>query len=268
MVRLGRLVRFSVNPFLDADEIGANAYTARPAGAGLAVFLELGVALAGPVDPATGFLVNVTDIDRAARRRAVPIFADHVRRAFARGEHVGLHRLAALLAAVREALAGEFGNARLSTLSLKLNPSRELTMNADDPGTILFSEKFEFAAMHKLWNDSFSEQRNIEVFGKCANPTGHGHNYIVEVTVAAPAAEGVEIGRFERTVDAELIRLVDHKNLNLDVPEFGGHNPTVENLATFAWSRLAGRFDPAHLHAVTVWESDRTYCTYHGPNPS
>jgi len=67
---------------------------------------------------------------------------------------------------------------------------------------VYFSEKFEFAAMHKLWNDDFSEERESRVFGKCANPAGHGHNYIVEVTIKMPARKnGFQISDFERVVD-------------------------------------------------------------------
>ena len=128
-----------------------------------------------------------------------------------------------------------------------------------------FSEKFEFAAMHRLWNDKFSEQQNLETFGKCANPTGHGHNYIVEVTVKR-TAEGATgwTGGFEKVVEAEFISAVDHKNLNADVPEFGDKNPTVENIAAFGWEQLAGKFEAAELSSITVWETDRTYCTYCG----
>ena len=129
---------------------------------------------------------------------------------------------------------------------------------------VYFSEKFEFAATHKLWNDDFSEQRNFEVFGKCANPTGHGHNYVVEVTIRRPSGEDFCIGDFEGIVDDQLIKNVDHKNLNVDVEQFKTTNPTVENIAAFAWSRLVGKFDQAALHCVTLWETDRTYCSYYG----
>jgi len=266
MVHLGRCVRFSINPFLDEDAPGFNTYASRPPGEGLAVFLELAVELVGPVDPATGFLVNVTDIDKAVQVTTVPVFARRLREYYRAGRHVSLGGLADMLHAAQERLAEVFPSAAVSRLSLALNPFRKIAMNATDSGTIYFSEKFEFAAMHKLWNDSFSEAENLERFGKCANPTGHGHNYIVEVTIESPAdGPGVKIGEFERVVDAELIQVVDHKNLNLDVPAFGEKNPTVENLAVFAWDRLVGKFDPARLHGITVWESDRTYCTYHGP---
>lgn len=265
MVHLGRQVRFSVNPFLDSDRPGANAYASKPCGEGLALFLELTVEIVGPVHAETGFIVNVTDIDEAARALAVPAIAERIRTRYREASPIGLDAVAAMLAAVGERLAGRFGDARVDRLILKLNPNREIAMEANEPGALYFSERYEFAAMHTLWNDTFSDKQNFAVFGKCANPTGHGHNYVVEITVATRGgAKGFQVGRFQETVDTELIEVVDHKNLNTDVAEFGRRIPTVENLATFAWERLVGKFEAATLHCVTVWESDRTYCTYRG----
>ena len=282
MVRLGRLVRFSVTPFLDGDGPGANSYASKPPGEGLALFLELAIELVGPAAPQTGLLVNVSDIDRVARRLAVPVFAEHIHQHFRRGEHVSLAALARILHLVHERLAGQFPGAQVDRLSLKLNPFRTLTMDAKEPSMLYLSEKFEFAATHKLWNDSFSERQNRDIFGKCANPSGHGHNYVVEVAVAMPTprlgsparttrdeskseSPPIAVGRFQAIVDSELIQLLDHRNLNVDVAAFRETTPTVENIAVFAWGRLAGKFDSARLHCVTVWESDRTYCTYCGP---
>ncbi|MHC4424235.1 MAG: 6-pyruvoyl trahydropterin synthase family protein [Planctomycetota bacterium] len=62
----------------------------------------------------------------------------------------------------------------------------------------------------------------------------------------------------------ELIKLVDHKNLNAEVEEFSAANPTVENIAVFAWNKLVGRFGKATLYCITVWETDKTYCSYYG----
>lgn len=265
MVRLARQVRFSINPFRDQDCPGVNAYASKPAGEGLALFLELTIEIVGPVAPDTGFVVNVVEMDRIARDFAVPVFAQGVREHYRCGRPVGLDVVAQMLRGAQKQLAGRFGAAGVDRLILNLNPYRKLAMDANEPHVLHFSEKFEFAAMHKLWNEAFSDERNFEVFGKCAHPTGHGHNYIVDVTVSMPAeAAGFEAGRFQQTVDAELISLLDHKNLNADLDEFRETIPTVENLAVFAWRRLVGKFDPAKLHSVTVWESDRTYCTYCG----
>ena len=269
MQTLGRQVRFSINPFLPGDSEGSNPFASKPAGEGLSIFLELGVEVAGEVEPSTGFVVNVAEIDKSVRRFVVPIFAERIREDFRRGRHIGLPGMAELLGSAWGQLADKFGTAKLSKLSLKLNPFRKIAMDSRNLEMIYFSEKFEFAAMHKLWNDVFSEERNLEVFGKCANPAGHGHNYVVEVTVKRPSSgDEFSIGDFEEAVDGELIKVLDHKNLNVDVAEFSETNPTVENIAAFAWNRLADKFGQASLHCVTVWESDRTCCSYYGERPS
>jgi 6-pyruvoyltetrahydropterin/6-carboxytetrahydropterin synthase len=265
MHKTGRQVRFSINPFLPQDSCGYNSFASQPAGEGLSMFFELSVEVAGEVEPATGFVVNVIDIDKNVREFVVPIFAERIRENYRQGKHIGLFELAELLRSALEQLADKFGAARISQMSLKLNPFRKVTIKPEDNKMIYFSEKFEFAATHKLWNDEFSDERNFEVFGKCANPTGHGHNYVVEVTIKVREGEdGFRTGDFEKTVDDELVQVVDHKNLNVDVADFSKTNPTVENIAVFAWGKLAGKFGEAALHCVTVLETDKTYCSYYG----
>ena len=79
MYKLARQVRFSINPFLSEDIEGANSLVSKPAGEGLSIFLELFVEVTGTAEPATGFVVNVSDIDRNVRKFAVPIFAKRIR---------------------------------------------------------------------------------------------------------------------------------------------------------------------------------------------
>ena len=265
MHQLARQVRFSINPFLATDAEGCNSFASRPGGDGLAIFFELGVELVGEIDPATGFFVNVTDVDKNVRQYVVPVFAERIRKDFQAGRHIGFLDLAELLRISTSQLSGKFGKAMLGSLSLKLNPFRKMAIDCEDLKMVYFSEKFEFSATHKLWNDEFSESRNFEVFGKCANPSGHGHNYVVEVVVKmATGSENFNVGEFERIVNDELIGLVDHKNLNVDVAEFGEKNPTIENITVFAWDKLNGRFGELRLHSVVVWETDKSCCTYYG----
>jgi 6-pyruvoyltetrahydropterin/6-carboxytetrahydropterin synthase len=265
MHKLLRQVRFSINPFLVEDCQGYNSFASKPPGEGLSIFLELSVEVTGPIDPATGFVVNVSEIDGNVRKFAVPVFAERIKQDFNRAKHIGLSEIAELLRSAWDQLVDKFGTANLSELSLKLNPFRKVALDSKDLDMVYFCEKFEFAATHKLWNDEFSEQHNLEIFGKCANPTGHGHNYIVEVALKMSGSRNdFHIGDFERIVDDEFIKLVDHKNLNADVDQFGKTNPTVENIAGFAWNQLVDKFDKAKLHRVTVWETEKTYCSYEG----
>ncbi len=265
MHKLSHEVRFSINPFLAEDSVGFNTFASRPAGRGLAFFLELSAELTGEPAPDTGFVVNVSDIDSKLRRYAVPVFAERIKGRCRAGRHIGFVELTELLCSAWQQLSNKFGGAVVSGLGLKLNPYRRLSIENGDGEMVYFSEKFEFAAAHKLWNEQFSESENVERFGRCANPTGHGHNYVAEVTIKAPVGEGdLKIADFERAVSEELIEVVDHKNLNADVAEFRETNPTVENISVFAWNKLVGGFGKATLHCVTVWETDKTCCTCYG----
>lgn len=265
MHQLVRQVRFCVNPFLEEDSLGANSFAGKPAGEGLAVFFELGVTIVGGAERATGFVVNVLDIDRVVRNCVVPVFAERIRSDFRGGKHMGFGVLVELLKLTCGQLKGKFGKAIIANITLRLNPFRKIAIDCEDLKMIYFSEKFEFAAMHKLWNPAFSDEENWRVFGKCANPSGHGHNYQIEVTVKFPDdAKDFRIGEFEKIIDENFIRLVDHKNLNADVAYFAENIPTVENLSVFAWNLIDGKFASGRLHCVSIWETERTCATYYG----
>lgn len=263
MHRLNRQVRFSINPFA-AAQTGYNSYAGKPCGSGLSYWLALWVELAGGLDADTGFVVNVSRIDKAVRDKAVPLFDAAIRQAAEQGRSLELADLQGLVVQAWRPIQEAFLMLRLERLKLELNPYRTIECVGKDSGVYCFSEKFEFAAMHKLWNDRFDAAQNTAFFGKCANPSGHGHNYIIEVAVERPVRRESDgwIAGFERVVEERFLAIVDHKNLNRDVPEFESLNPTVENLASFAWSRLVGHFGDGRLVKVTVWENDRTYCAY------
>jgi 6-pyruvoyltetrahydropterin/6-carboxytetrahydropterin synthase len=264
-MELSRHIRFSINPFRGEQPLWYKSYASKPCGEGFSLYFGLWVELSGAVDADTGFVVNVAEIDRQVRAAVVPVFVTRICEAFQAGRHVTLSDVVELLKEGWSAVKGRFSGPEVSRMCLELNPFRKVAVWAEDCEVYSFSEKFEFAAMHTLWNPKFSEAKNLDVFGKCANPSGHGHNYVLEVTVERPV-EGEEfgIGQFEKIVNEMFIQSVDHKNLNAQVPEFAELNPTVENIARVAWQRLNGRFAGATLSSVTVWENDKTYCTYRG----
>lgn len=266
MHKLTRQVRFSINPFLAYDGGGHNSYASKPSGEGLALYLSLWIELESKLEEATGFVVNVVDIDKAVRELAVPLIHAYVRESFLQQKHVSMGEVYEILRSVWGRLEGYVGSAELTGLKLELNPFRKLGISKVDD-MFSYSEKFEFAATHKLWNDDFDEAGNYELFGKCASANGHGHNYFVEVTINKSAdSGGFSMGRFGEIVNEELIDKLDHKNLNLDVEVFKELNPTMENISVFAWDSLNGKFAGGELVSVTVWESEKTFCTYRGGN--
>jgi 6-pyruvoyltetrahydropterin/6-carboxytetrahydropterin synthase len=263
---------------------GANSYCAKPTADGLSLFFALWVELTGDTNKDTGFVVNVADIDRIVRDKAVGIFDEFVKQYFTssmplpdpqRGSKQsgslallgtpggGFEQIGQLLSKVWQTIEKEFLPAKIDSLTLELMPARKLGIKERQGNMLYISEKFEFAASHTLWNDKFSDEENYKIFGKCANKFGHGHNYIVEVTIKkSTGGEPLKAGDFERIVEQQFIRLVDHKNLNADVEHFKKVNPTVENIAEFAFKSLKDKLKPLQLDCVTVWENDRTFCSF------
>jgi 6-pyruvoyltetrahydropterin/6-carboxytetrahydropterin synthase len=134
---------------------------------------------------------------------------------------------------------------------------------------------FDFAASHRLHNPLKSDEENLAVFGKCNNPHGHGHNYRFEVTLRGePDDDGFLINFYEleRIVDEAVVEPLDHKHLNIEVDEFREGNPdrlnpSVEFIAKVIYQRLTKALgeERADLDAVTVWETDKTWCEYREP---
>ena len=132
---------------------------------------------------------------------------------------------------------------------------------------VRLSQKFEFSASHRLHSDAMSDEENRKCFGKCNNPNGHGHNYEVQVTLTGqPDNDGmlIDIPSFERVVAGTVIDRFDHKNLNVELPEFRDLIPTVENIAMTIYRLLKPKFADAgaKLSGVTVWETPKTWCEY------
>ncbi|MFA6185847.1 MAG: 6-carboxytetrahydropterin synthase [Phycisphaerae bacterium] len=269
MYKLARQIRFAINPFAESMEIGENSYCAKPTTNVLGLYLALWVQLESKINPNTGFVVNVVDIDRVVRDEGVKIFDNFIKQKFSAKQEITFEHVVCLLSKTWSVLENKFLPAKISNLTLEIMPARKLAIRERNGNMLYFSEKFEFAASHTLWNKKFTNTENDAVFGKCANRTGHGHNYIVEVTVKSQQSlerkrqenSAIKAGEFEAIVKKEFISIVDHKNLNTDVPHFAKANPTVENISEFAFNCLNGKFSDCTLDSVTIWESDRTFCT-------
>jgi 6-pyruvoyltetrahydropterin/6-carboxytetrahydropterin synthase len=125
-----------------------------------------------------------------------------------------------------------------------------------------------FNAAHRVYNPAWSDERNQATFGKCNNPNWHGHNYTLEITlegeVDPETGYVMDLGELKRIAEAELIRHLDHKNLNLDVPFMAGIIPTTENLVLACWRVLASHVAPARLARLKLWETENHYVEYDG----
>jgi 6-pyruvoyltetrahydropterin/6-carboxytetrahydropterin synthase len=134
--------------------------------------------------------------------------------------------------------------------------------------TISVFRESHFNAAHRLHNSSWSDEKNQEVFGLCNNPNYHGHNYriTVKVTGQIDPETGFVIDTkiLGRLLKEQIENQFDHKNLNLDVPEFASLNPTAENIAVVAWNKLRPLI-PSHLElAIILHETERNFVEYAG----
>jgi 6-pyruvoyltetrahydropterin/6-carboxytetrahydropterin synthase len=127
--------------------------------------------------------------------------------------------------------------------------------------TVLVGRRESFNAAHQLCDPALSEEENRRLFGKCANL--HGHNYVLEVVVAGeidPASGYVlDLKLLSEVIGRQIIRDVDHRNLNVDVPWLKGLIPTAENLARAFWERLQPELPAGLLRSVRVWETDKNW---------
>lgn len=138
---------------------------------------------------------------------------------------------------------------------------------------MLITRRVEFSAAHRCWLEGLSEQQNRELYGDAANPRGHGHNYVVEVTLRGqpdPVTGMIfDLKALKDVLNHHVVDPMDHRHLNFEVPPFDRVVPTVENLAIEIWRRLDQplRASGAHLHAVRVYETPDLFVDYYGPAP-
>ena len=133
---------------------------------------------------------------------------------------------------------------------------------------IFITRKIEFSAGHRLFNPDFSDEKNAATFGLCNNPNGHGHNYVLEVTLSGEVCNDTgmvfDLKELKKLTQREIIDKVDHKNLNVDVDYLEGIIPTAENLAIKFWEILEPKITKGRLHEIKLYESERNYVVYRG----
>ncbi len=135
---------------------------------------------------------------------------------------------------------------------------------------IFITRRERFNAAHRLYKESYTEEENLEVFGKCANPNWHGHNYNLYVTVKGePDPETgflINLKQLSNLIKEKIIHKVDHKNLNLEVDFMDGKNPTTENIAMAIWDELEAPLSGfgIELHKIKIEETENNYVEFYG----
>lgn len=133
---------------------------------------------------------------------------------------------------------------------------------------VTVSRKAHFNAAHKLYRPDWTDKKNDQVFGKCANKNFHGHNYelIVSLTGEIDKETGYvyDLGKLKGIIKSEVEDYLDHKNLNLDIDDFKNLNPSAENIAVLIYNRLIKYFDDSFKLKITLYETPRNFVEYSG----
>ncbi|MCX6936285.1 MAG: 6-carboxytetrahydropterin synthase [Verrucomicrobia bacterium] len=139
-------------------------------------------------------------------------------------------------------------------------------------GTVFVTRQVHFNSAHRLVNPTKSAAWNEEKYGLCSNPNWHGHNYVLEVTVAGePDPETgylLDLGALRDILTAEIAGPCDHRNLNVEVPFLRGVIPTTENLVIAFWNQIEPHIKSGRLHSVKLFETPRNFAEYRGPQPA
>lgn len=133
---------------------------------------------------------------------------------------------------------------------------------------VTVTRRLMFNAAHRVHNPALSDEENATLFGKCNNPNGHGHNYMLDVSVRGPIDERtgyvIDLGALKRIVEERAVNKIDHRNLNIDVDFMQGVNPTSENIVVAIWRELAPAVRPGTLARLVLWETTNNYVEYTG----
>jgi 6-pyruvoyltetrahydropterin/6-carboxytetrahydropterin synthase len=133
---------------------------------------------------------------------------------------------------------------------------------------VYLTRRTSFSASHRLWSEQLSDEENLALYEKCANPNGHGHNYVLEVTVhGIPHPQTgmvLNLTELKDIINKQVVDWVDHKHLNHDVPWLEGSIPTTEVLVVKFWERLERAFPSGLLYEVKLFETENNSASYRG----
>ena len=133
---------------------------------------------------------------------------------------------------------------------------------------VYLTRRTTFSASHRLWSKHLSDEENYAIYDKCANPNGHGHNYILEVTVRGTpdprTGMVLNLADLKKAINEQVVNWVDHKHLNHDVPWLEGCIPTTEVLVIKFWERLECAFSKGLLYEVKLYETEHNIASYRG----
>lgn len=257
---LHRTVRVHVTPGSKHLERGCNTYAGQPFSEGLCTYYEFDVACCGPADSMSGFVESIYAIDDAVRSHIVPRLGHALAGNDLTSPRTLMPELFELVQAQLES--------SLECLTWRLSPYYSISGHRMHMDTVTISRSYTFSSSHRLHNPSLDDAANEQLYGKCSWPSGHGHNYVMDVSLAVPHTptpeQVITVDEIDEVVHEQIIDQFDHRYLNLDTKNFQTTIPTLENITVECHKMLASRFTDgrATIHRVRVYETDRTWCEY------
>ncbi|HEV8536946.1 MAG TPA: 6-carboxytetrahydropterin synthase [Candidatus Limnocylindria bacterium] len=226
----------------------------------------LTASIAGPIDEKTHFVVDFRGLDAVLADALAPL--DHRR---LDTEYAALDGRAPSTEALADSLFRALAPRMRSRLGVRLARVRvtegeDLWSERDEGGNVELTRAYGFSAAHRLADPGRSDEENRRLYGKCANPQPHGHDYRFEVTVSGALDDDTgliaDVGAIDEAVSCRVLQAFDHRYLNAEVPPFDRVLPTAERIAERIWSLLAK--DVPDLARVVVYETPRSAFAYTG----
>ena len=252
----------------DAENDALFGAAANPNSHGHNYVLE--VTIKGKVNPKNGMVINIARLDKLLKDQISACYDHkHINRQhpiFANQPHLQ-PTSENLVIQMWQTIERHLKGATLHGVRLY----EDSTLFADYEGEkqmVYLTKVYEFSASHRLHSQCLSDEENREVFGKCNNLHGHGHNYVLEVTIKGEVDPRtgmvVNLNFLNETVQKQVYARFDHKHLNLDTPEFEQLNPTSENFVKVLWDILEPNLKPIKLYRLRLKETPKNHFDYYG----
>ena len=229
---------------------------------------KLEVMVKGHLNNRSGIVINTTDIKKIVGR----VVENELDGKFINKENVHFQNIIPTTENIVTFLWGKISqqleNCELHRLRLHENPF--LFSTKEEENMVSLTRKYHFCAAHRLHSKELSNEENIEIFGKCNNPLGHGHNYYLEVTLIGepnPITGMIaDLSKLDEIIESQVLAKLDHKHLNEDVEEFKDLNPTSEVVVKVIYDMLAPYLP--NLYKTGLWETEKNFFEYIGNGAS
>ena len=223
----------------------------------------------GEPDVVTGMVMNLQELKALLEDRLGPALDKKL--------GMGMHRAASVLPTeglavlLWEEVQTAITNYGLHRIRLYEEEDSYVDYYGEAQGVVYVTRRYHFCASHRLYTSALSVEENSRIYGKCSYASGHGHNYVLEVTVAgavdSETGKAIEREALDGLVNEKVVSRFDHRNLNHDLPEFGDGEmvPTGENVCRVVWKLLADSH--FRLHRVKLIETENHSFEYYGDRP-